>query len=446
MLDGFRQAIINSKSGKMNVIRSKLNMKKKIGFVTVNHNGQRDTLDLLRSAKALQENKFEVKWVVVDNGSTDNIVTQISREFPDVEVLQNGENLGLPGGYNRGMRYLFAWGADYIMTINNKTVLKDKDLISKSVKILSWGGKVATNEYCFISRQNLLSEQGYFGDKDVIKEKRPENIEWPVKLSVAVVNYKTLKLTQELLQSLQREDKNLEIVVLDNGSNDGIGELLMEKYPSVKFIDWPENSGFSKGYNLAMDYCRGQYILMLNSDIEVRRDAIKKLIKIADDHNGKIVLTGKLILSDGSIQPSVFHLPTVWGAIKEFFLGKKGSFFEYLPDQNKPTVVEGAVMACFFLPQIVRNKVGRLDEGTSLYFEDVEYCRRLRRAQVPLKYVPEAVFDHYHGASSKKLPEGEPYKKLKKSSLRYHGWLNYWLITSILWTGQKLMYLYGKKN
>ncbi|MDD3679522.1 MAG: glycosyltransferase [Candidatus Shapirobacteria bacterium] len=421
-------------------------MKKKFGLVVVNYNNQKSTLSLLRSVENLHKSSFETKWVVVDNGSIGNIVPQISQKFPEVEILQNGENLGLLGGFNRGMRYLFAWGANYVMAINNKTILENKSLISESVQLLAQNEKLATRDYYLVSRKNLLSEKGYFVNNNAQRKKQPQGVSWPIKLSVAIVHYKTPALTQKLLQSLLQENKNIEIVVLNNGSGNNFNQLLKEKFPSVKLIDWPENSGFSKGYNLAMDYCRGQYLLMLNSDIEVRKGSIKKLIEVADKHNGKIILTGKLVLPDGLTQPSAFHLPTALGAIKEFFLGKKGAFFEYLPDQNKPTRVEGAVMACFLLPQIIRNRVGRLDERTSLYFEDVEYCRRLQKIQVPIKYVSEAVFNHHHGASSKKLPEGEAYRKLKKASLRYHGWLNYWFITSILWIGQKFIHLNDKKN
>lgn len=268
---------------------------------------------------------------------------------------------------------------------------------------------------------------------------------WPVKLSVAIVNYKTRELTRKLLLSLLKENQNLEIVVLDNGSDDGLGELIKEQFPDVKFIQSQTNLGFSKGYNLALDCCHGQYLLMLNSDIEVRKGSIEKLLRAEEDLGREVVLTGKLILPDGTVQKSAFHLPNISGAIREFFFGQMGSFFGYLPNQNKPTIIDGAMMACLLIPKSVRNRIGKLDEGTSLYFEDVDYCRRLKQAGVPVYYVPEAVFDHHHGAASKKLSNGESLKKLEIASRHYHGWLKYFILTMVLWFGQKVKKLDHKR-
>ena len=68
-------------------------------------------------------------------------------------------------------------------------------------------------------------------------------------LSIAIVNYKTAKLTKKLLQSLEKEGLEAEIVVLDNASEDGVGEIVRKEFPKVKFIQNNENTGFSRGYN-----------------------------------------------------------------------------------------------------------------------------------------------------------------------------------------------------
>ncbi len=94
-------------------------------------------------------------------------------------------------------------------------------------------------------------------------------------------------------------------------------------------------------------------------------------------------------------------------------------------------------MACLLIPRAVMNIVGRLNEGTFMYFEDVEYCRRLGRAGIPMYYVPGAVFDHHHGAASKKLGEGEAQKKAKTATRWYHGDTYDWLLTMVLRLGRK---------
>lgn len=257
-------------------------------------------------------------------------------------------------------------------------------------------------------------------------------------LSIAIVNYKTAELTRKLLESIEREGLESEVVVLDNGSGDDIGEIVKENFPRVKFIQNETNTGFSRGYNAAIDQTNGDYILLLNSDIEVRKGSLKKLLEAAKSYDQTAVVVGKLILPDGLTQKSAFHLPNLVGAVKEYFLGVKDSYFSFLPDQKNVSKVEGAVMACFLIPRKIWERIGKLDEGTELYLEDVEYCRRLKNAGIPIYYIPQAVFDHHHGASSKKLGEGKAFKLLQKASKRYHGLVMYSLITFVLWLGQKV--------
>jgi len=246
---------------------------------------------------------------------------------------------------------------------------------------------------------------------------------WPVKLSIAIVNYKTQEFTRKLLRSIAKYCPEAEVVVVDNGSG--------ESFEVDKFISSPMNLGFSGGYNLALDYCRGEYLLLLNSDVKIRKGSVQKLLAVG----GEALAAAKLILPDGSVQKSVFHLPTVWGAVKEYLLGQKEAFLWYGSGGGR---VDGAVAACWMLPQTVRNRVGRLNEATALYLEDIEYCRRLKEAGIPIYYEPGAIFDHYHGAASKKLPEGEAVRKQEQASVWYYGWLKYKVIVAIRWIGHLL--------
>src|SRR3990172_11252444 len=100
------------------------------------------------------------------------------------------------------------------------------------------------------------------------------------------------------------------------------------------------------------------------------------MLKTEDKMGGDVVLAGKLFLPDGTFQKSCFVLPTIGGAIKEYFFGQKGAYSMYLPKGDKETKVEGAVMASFLIPWKVINKTGKLKEGSFIYFEDIEYCRR----------------------------------------------------------------------
>ncbi|MDP3973891.1 MAG: glycosyltransferase family 2 protein [Candidatus Daviesbacteria bacterium] len=277
----------------------------------------------------------------------------------------------------------------------------------------------------------------------------PEHVEYPLKLSIGIVNYNTADLTKKLVESIFKKDsgfdpKTMEVIVLDNGDVDPCVDKIKEYLlasrsgSKIKYLKNEENEGFSKGYNRTIKYSLGEYYLMLNSDIEVIKNGLSEMVKWADHYNGEAVLGGKLVFPDKSDQDSAFHLPTLWGAFKEYFLGIKGSYFMYLPKSDKPSKVEGLVMACLLIPKKILSKVGLLDEGTFIFFEDIEYARRLKKLKIPLYFIPSAHFIHHHGASTKRIGQEKAYDLLQKSAEHYHGVFYYTLLSWVLRIGQKL--------
>ncbi len=92
-----------------------------VTIIVLNWNGLNDTLDCLESLGQLDYQGYRV--LVVDNGSVDGSVPVIRERFPEVTIIENGENLGYAGGNNVGLRYAMAQGADYALLLNNDTVV-----------------------------------------------------------------------------------------------------------------------------------------------------------------------------------------------------------------------------------------------------------------------------------------------------------------------------------
>lgn len=582
----------------------------KVAVVTVNYNGKKDTLEFLDSLKKLETSGYELRTIVVDNGSSDGSVSEINKEFPGVDILQNGENEGFSGGYNRGMIYSLLWGADYVLVINNDTLILDKNLITSMIQILKsddntglvspkiyfapgfefhkdryqksdlgkviWygGGKfdwknisavhrgldeIDKGQYsaqeeidfvtgcCMMIKRKVLEKiskpeggSGFFDDNlflyfedgdfqkraklsgfktyydgsvaiyhkasqtagigsDItdffhtrnrlvlgfrygllrtkfalireslkfllfgrkmqkfgvwdfftgkrgasarfIKEARKE--EYQLTISICIVSYNTADLTKKLLETIFKKQsgfdpKNMEVIVLDNGSEDNCKKIIKDFLPKIKYLENDQNQGFSKGYNKTISYAKGKFLLLLNADIEIMEDGLVNILKSAQDLGGNSVLGGKLYFPDGSPQDSVFHLPTIWGAFKEYFLGRQGSYFMYQPEGEKPVKVEGLVMAVFLIPQKVINNVGLLDEETFIFFEDIEYCKRLKNYGIPVYFIPNAKFIHHHGGSTKRIGQDKAYALLQKSALHYHGKIYYFFLSWVLRLGQKL--------
>lgn len=271
---------------------------------------------------------------------------------------------------------------------------------------------------------------------------RPKDVQYPLKLSIGIVNYNTADLTEKLIKSILKKGsgydaKYMEVIVLDNGKIDPAKKRIKKYLNKIKYLENEENEGFSKGYNKTIKYAQGEYYLMLNSDIEVLPKAILEIVKASDQFEGEAVLGGKLLFPDLTDQDSAFHLPTITGAFSQYFLGKYGAYFMFEPYGEHPSKVEGLVMACFLIPGKVLNKAGLLDESKFIFFEDIEYCRRLKDFGIPVYFVPSAKFIHHHGASTKKIGIDKANTLLTDSAKKYHGQVYYFLLTWVLRLGQK---------
>jgi GT2 family glycosyltransferase len=282
--------------------------------------------------------------------------------------------------------------------------------------------------------------------------KQPEDPKYPLELSIIIINYKTTKLLMQLLQSIYKRDFSgfdkvkggAEVIVLDNSPDEPCDKEVLKKYPNIKFISNNVNNGFSGGNNQMINYSLGRNILLLNSDIELKKDGITNLMNALYKYGDRAIYGGRLYFGDETLQDSVYNLPTPWHAVEQYFLNKKGSYFMYAPQGNKVIKVEGAVMACFLIPRAVINEIGILQEATFMYFEDIEYCRRARDYGIPVYYVPIAEFYHYHGQASKKAGINVSTERQVKAAKWYHGMIEYSAVTAVLWAGQKWNKLLGR--
>jgi hypothetical protein len=92
-----------------------------VSIIVLNYNSREDTLDCLRSLQHLTYRRTSV--ILVDNGSTDGTPEIVRKQFPLVKVIEIGQNLGFTGGNNVGIDYALDNGADYIMILNNDTIV-----------------------------------------------------------------------------------------------------------------------------------------------------------------------------------------------------------------------------------------------------------------------------------------------------------------------------------
>lgn len=270
-----------------------------------------------------------------------------------------------------------------------------------------------------------------------------------MKLSIVVVNLNTKRLTLDSIKSIKEEGSKFkkEIIVIDNGSDDGSVEALRKlKNNNFHLIENDGNYGYSRANNQGMKIAKGEYIMLLNNDTIVHKGALKALVDFAERTPDAGVVGSKLLNIDGSLQKSCYHFPTITNALKEYWFGKSGLFEKFAPKGEKPVEVDSVVGASFLITPKAQKKVGMLDERYFAYFEDIDYCRQTWKAGLKVYYLPASVITHYHGATFKKLAsQKDRWKKLVPSSKIYHGFLKHYIINAILWTGQKWQRILKRK-
>jgi GT2 family glycosyltransferase/UDP-galactopyranose mutase len=153
--------------------------------VILTYNNYEDTEECLRSIQA--SNTLVRKIIVVDNGSSDQTPQKVKQDFPDVYVIENGQNLGVPAGYNVGFRYALEQGADYILMLNNDTVIAP-DMIEKLLQQAESDpstGIVMPKILYYGSNEQIWSSGGRyrsFPPAILMTDKRQKKIQSPVRM------------------------------------------------------------------------------------------------------------------------------------------------------------------------------------------------------------------------------------------------------------------------
>ena len=128
-------------------------------------------------------------------------------------------------------------------------------------------------------------------------------------VSILVVAWNVKELLYDCLKSVYDETKGVEfeVIYVDNGSVDGSVKMVRREFPQTRIIENPDNKGFIRANNQAIEVARGRYVLLLNSDTIVLKNAIAKVIGFADQHPQAAVVGCRVLNPDGSVQENCFR-------------------------------------------------------------------------------------------------------------------------------------------
>lgn len=279
----------------------------------------------------------------------------------------------------------------------------------------------------------------------------------PVDLNIVIVNFRTPDFVTACLQTLlpQLSGRSAEVVVVDNCSGDDsvprisswLGEYDAEN--KVHLVKSAINSGFAGGNNLGIRALEAKFYLLLNSDTLVRPGAIDMLLKTAARFPSAGLISPRLEWPDGQGQESCFRFHT---PLSEFIRASQTGPVERLlknyvvamPVQDGLAHPQWTSFACVLVRREVLNQIGLLDDGYFMYFEDVEFCHRVRCAGWEIVHNPEAHVVHLRGGSSPVKDQTRRKKRLpryfheSRTRLFYqlYGWSGLTAANVMWWLGR----------
>jgi hypothetical protein len=303
-----------------------------------------------------------------------------------------------------------------------------------------------------------------------------------IDLSIVIVSWNVQDLLRRCLQSIHSSktwlasehtassdiasvpgECTLEIIVVDNGSEDGSVEMVRRDFPNVRLIANQDNRGFPAANNQGIAVAAGRYVLLLNPDTEILDEALARLVAFADDHPRAGMVGPQLLNPDGSVQSSRRRFPNLVTAFFEStwlepYAPRRLLDRYYLLDRPTDATqdIDWVTGAAVLARREAIEEVGLLDEGFFMYSEELDWCHRFRDGGWRVVYLPTAQIVHHVGKSSEQVVAAR-HVHFQTSKVRYfrkyHGpltaeILRWFLLANYAWqlAVEGLKWLVGHKR
>ncbi len=234
-------------------------------------------------------------------------------------------------------------------------------------------------------------------------------------LSVIVLSWNTRDLLRDCLRSVFAEagpDFTMEVVVVDNASADGSADMVASEFPDARLVRNAANEGYARGNNIALALVAGRRICLLGSDTRIHQGALRRLAAFLDA-TGAGAVAPRLVNADGSVQRACMRFPTLATALcydtplSLLPPGRKEMDRYFMRDFDHLATrrVEQPPGTCLMLGRRAFEAVGPMDEQLWLFFNDVDWCLRLRQRGFAAWYVADAEVTHHLGRSTAQFPQ-----------------------------------------
>jgi len=230
-------------------------------------------------------------------------------------------------------------------------------------------------------------------------------------LSIIIVTFNNEEYITECLNSLQNIHINNEIIVIDNNSTDHTLYKVrkfkkeLSNY-NITLIKNKTNRGFAQAVNQGLVRSKGNFICLLGSDCSILKNSMESLTQYLNNNPETGIVAPRLINKQGETLLSCRRLPTIGDVILEltgfpklFPKRIKPRWKNIHLDHNTPTAVEQPEASCIMTHRRALNHIGLMDERFTIFFNDVDWCRRFLENGYTIIFVPQAKVIHHKGGS-----------------------------------------------
>lgn len=227
------------------------------------------------------------------------------------------------------------------------------------------------------------------------------------KVSVVILNWNGADMLRRFLPSVLAcsQGEGVEVCVADNGSTDDSCEIIKWEFPDVRLIRLAENYGFAEGYNKALKQVEAEYVVLLNSDVEVTPDWLTPMVDYMDTHPDVAACQPKILSYH---ERNSFEYAGAAGGFIDCYGYPfcRGRIFESVEEDrgqyDKVVSVFWATGAALLIRLKVYQEVGGLDGRFFAHMEEIDLCWRLRSRGHNVVCLPSSSVYHVGGATLKK--------------------------------------------
>jgi GT2 family glycosyltransferase len=213
-------------------------------------------------------------------------------------------------------------------------------------------------------------------------------------VSIIIPNYNGINFINECVDSLEKQDSFFEVIIVDNGSNDGSVDFIRENYPEYNLIENQENLGFSKAVNQGLKLVATDYVFILNNDVVLERDCINNLLNCIQSDDNIFAVASKMIQYDNKCKlDDAGDEYTLLGWTRKVGDGKSINLY------NDKRETFSACAGAAIYRRNVFDSIGFFDENFFAYMEDVDISYRAKIHGYKCIYCPDAIVYH-HGSGT----------------------------------------------